>query len=140
MQVAVVKQNIRQVRIHKVKRNHAAVGKRSAFHLEVIKLGKIKNTIFEMNLKDQLVAHRKIHVQYLAVDKAHASKSHMVDSGTAKVAVDKSTIGKRHADKVAARKITTRKSTRLKFSQVKNIFRIDLIRIGLVVKIICHML
>lgn len=100
-----VKQYIGQVCVHKIERNHTAITKRRAFHYQVIEFAKIQNTVFEMDFKNELVTHRKIDIQYLAIDKIYSPKSNMIDSGATEITVGKSTIGKSDSDKITTCKI-----------------------------------
>ena len=105
MQVAMVKQYIGQVCVHKIERNHAAIAKRSAFHYQVIEFAKIQNTVFEMDFKNQPVTHREIDIQYLTIYKIHTPESDMIDSCATEITVGKSTIRKSNSDKITACKI-----------------------------------
>jgi len=100
-----VKQYIGQVRVHKIERNHTAITKRCTFHCQVIEFAKIQDTVFEMDFKNQLVTHRKIDIEYLAIDKIHTPESDMIDSGATEITVGKSTIRKSNSYKITACKI-----------------------------------
>jgi hypothetical protein len=92
-----------------------------------------------MNLKNEFVAHRKIHFFHFATIKKYASKGHVIDFGTAKKTIVESTIDKNHPNKIALREITTVESTAFKFLQIDFLFTISDVVVFDVKEIVWHL-
>jgi hypothetical protein len=71
-----------------------------------------------MDLKDQLVAHRKIDIDNTAIFEMHRPERCVVDLCRIKIAKTKSTIDEGNADEVACAEIAVSESAALEFLQI----------------------
>ena len=72
-----------------------------------------------MNLKNKLVAHRKVHILHLTSIEMSGSKGDIIDFGTVEIALVKSAINKSNPNKSSGRKFTMIENTPLKISIIE---------------------
>lgn len=122
VQIAMVKNNLGQISIHKINCNQAAVYKRSSLEFQRIKFRKIQDAMVKSNVKKELVAHGKIDFFHRTMMEACRSQSNIIDFGTIKITTTKNTIDKTYRQKIALGEITTLKVAFFKFCMFDSVW------------------
>lgn len=114
MEIAVVKNRIGNIGIHKIDGNKAAIGKQRAAHLQRIELGIIQYAFLKLKLKQQGINHGEVYARKVAARKCHIAQGNIIDLSLGKIAVDEHAVDKRYGKVIALGKVAVSKRAALK--------------------------